>query len=801
MKFTLNWLKDHLETTATVEEISVALTALGLEVEEIIDHAAALQPFIVAEIKEAVTHPNADRLRVCQVYNGTEMLQVVCGAPNARAGIKVALAQVGVVIPTNQLVIRQSKIREVESCGMLCSATELGLGTDSEGIIELAADAVVGESIVKTLMLDDPVFHIAITPNRPDCLGVRGVARDLAAAGIGTLKPLKKTQWQAVGDSTITVILDDVGCPEFIGCHLQNVSNAPSPAWLQQRLKAIGLRPISALVDITNYVSFDLARPLHVYDAAKLRGNLRVRASRAGEQLAALNDKLYDLPNNAVAIADDSGVIGLGGIIGGTSTACDLNTTEVFLEVAMFDPARIARTGRDLQIISDARYRFERGIDPAFLEEAAHLAVQMIVELCGGTASALTHAGQTQPWQRNIPFNAEKINHLAGFEISAARQCQILNQLGFTFAADNRSLTPPSWRADVEGEADVAEEILRVFGYDNIPVQYLQKPDSLKLQYQTPLQQAQAIIRKTLALRGLTETCTWSFLSSHTAKLFGGSEEATLKLANPISSDLDQMRPSLLPNLIDAATRNAARSQRNLALFEQGLQFSGLGMAGQQQMAAGLRVGQIVPRSSFHTERAVDVFDAKADALAVIEATGFDAAALQIHAVAPAWYHPNRAGSLMLGKQVIAVFGELHPALLKAMDAPERMVGFEVFLEKIPQINPQKTPQAAKRKTTTRPALEVSDYQPIERDFAFVVDAELPAQDLLRSVKNSDKTLIQSATIFDIYQGKGVAEGKKSLALTVTAQAKDKTLNEQEIDLLSKKIVDAAMKLGAVLRG
>ncbi len=788
MKFTLSWLKEHLDTSASVEEISVALTALGLEVEEVIDSSSTLKQFTVAKIEEATQHPNADKLRVCKVNTGKEILQIVCGAPNARAGIKVALASVGAVIPTNDLVIKKSKIRDVESNGMLCSARELGLGDDHAGIIELPEDAPLGESIVSILGLDDPVFDIAITPNRADCLGVRGVARDLAAAGLGVLKPLTQPSWKASGESKISVKIENRSCREFIGCTITGVKNGPSPEWMQRRLKAIGLRPISALVDITNYFCFDLGRPLHVYDVSKLSGDIKVRSSKTGESLAALNDKSYTLEEGMIAITDASGVIGLGGVIGGISTGCDENTTAVFLECAYFDATAIAKTGRTLQINSDARYRFERGVDPAFLEQGSTLAVQMILDLCGGTASNLTRAGEAPLWQRKISYNSSNVNKLAGFEIVETRQKQLLEALGFV--VNTNEVSPPSWRADVEGEADLAEEILRVIGYDAIPVTPLPKPAILKYQPKTAAQLRHVPIRANLAMRGLSETCTWSFLAEETAKLFGGVD-TSLKLANPISSDLDIMRPSLLPNLIDAAKRNIARSQHRIGIFELGLQFSGIGTDKQHLMASGVRCGLLQPKNHYHSERASDAFDAKADAIAAIEATGFDASSLQFHANAPAWYHPGRSGSLMLGKQAIAYFGELHPALLQRMDAPARIAGFEVFVDHIP---------LPKRKTSTRPALEASDYQPVERDFAFLVDEKLPANDLLRAVRASEKTLIKALYLFDVYQGKGVEPGKKSLALTLTLQASDRTLSEQDLEAVSKRIIESAAKIGAVLR-
>jgi phenylalanyl-tRNA synthetase beta chain len=788
MKFTLNWLKDHLDTNATLAEISTKLTAIGLEVEEIIDTAETLKPFTVAEILEAQQHPDADKLRVCKVNTGKDVLQIVCGAPNARAGIKVALASVGTVIPTNQLQIRASKIRGVESNGMLCSARELGLGNDHEGIIELPATAPLGESIVGVLGLDDPVIHINLTPNRPDCLGVRGIARDLAATGIGTLKPLKTPAWNGKGTSAISVALEEKGCHQFIGCHLRGVKNGPSPEWLQQRLRAIGLRPISALVDVTNYFSVDLCRPLHVYDANKLQGGIVVRSTREGESFAALNDKTYTVGADHVGITDGSGLIGLGGIIGGTSTGCDESTSDVFLECAYFEPSRIAATGRALQIDSDARYRFERGVDPAFLEQGAKLAVQMILDLCGGEASELVMAGKATDWQRNLPFDPEAINRLSGVPLSREQQQAILTSLGFEVKGD--SATPPSWRGDIEGTADLAEEVLRIHGFDNIPVTSLEKLPQLTGTMLTPMQRRTSAVRRILAARGMHEVQSWSFMASPHAALFGGQDSA-LELMNPISSELDTMRPSILPNLIQAASRNAARSFPNQRLFEIGIQFSGLGETGQHLMATALRAGNAQDKSPLSDARAHDALDAKADALAIIDASDFDSSQLQIKREAPAWYHPGRSGSLCMGKQIIATFGEIHPAVLKSLDAPERMVGCEVFLAAIP---------VPKRKGTAKAAYMPSDYQAVTRDFAFIVDAALPANDLIRAVAAGDKKLIRDVTLFDLYQGKGVADGKKSLAVTVTLQAQDRTLSEADIETASKGILQQATKIGATLR-
>ena len=788
MKFTLSWLKDFLETDASLDEIATTLTAIGLEVEEIVDQAAALAPFIVAQIEEAVQHPGADKLRVCRVNDGTSLRQVVCGAANARAGIKVILAREGVTIPANGMVIRKSTIRNVESNGMLCSGSELGLNDDGAGIVELPASAPLGESIVNVLGLGDPVIDIAVTPNRADCLGVAGIARDLAAAGIGELKSMKELKNQFSDSSvppSLSITLSTPACPLFIGCSIHGVTNGPSPAWLQQRLKAIGLRPISALVDITNFMTIAYGRPLHVFDAAKLAGNITVRHAREGETLKALDGKEYRLSPAMIAVCDDSGVVGLGGIIGGEATACDENTTEVFLEAALFDPTLIARAGRMLGIESDARYRFERGVDPAFVRQGAEIALAMISELCGGSPQPLVVAGKEPEWKRIVRFNTGKVKTLGGVTLPNDRIESILVTLGF--ALKGNEVTPPSWRADIEGEADLVEEVLRIARYDAIPSTVLPHVPKAQLPAQT---QRASLTRKTLAAGGMTEICSWAFVSQAHAALFGNTQAP--RLMNPISADMDTMRPRLLPGLLAAIAHNAARGFDSLALFEIGNVFEDVTSKGQKQMAAGVRSADAAPRNPFKTERKVDVFDAKADLFLLLNAAGLNAGKLAVDRNVPAWYHPTRAGRISLGGKVtLGYFGEIHPLTLNAFGIRNTVVALEAFLDSIPY---------PKAKTTARSSFTVSNFQTVERDFAFVSDERIAASDIVKAIEAAEKQLIQSVTLFDIYSGKGVETGKKSVALSVTLQAHDRTLTEQEIEAAAQKIISSVKPLGLTIR-
>jgi phenylalanyl-tRNA synthetase beta chain len=800
MKFTLSWLKDHLDTTASLGEITDTLTSLGLEVDGVEDPAAALAPFTIAYVKSAVQHPNADRLRVCIVDTGKGEVQVVCGAPNARTGMKGVFAPVGAHIPGTGIDLKAGVIRGEASNGMLCSEREMGLSNEHDGIIELPAEAPLGASFAAWRRLDDPVIEIGLTPDRADCAGIRGIARDLAAAGLGTLKPLDETPVAAAFQTDLTVALDfpaDVAaaCPLFVARVFRGVKNGPSPAWLQQKLKAIGLRPISVLVDITNFFTFDRNRPLHVFDKAKVQGGLRLRLSQGGETLVALNDKTYTLGGGVTVIADDAAVLSLGGIMGGASTGVESDTADVILEAALFDPIRTAMSGRALGVSSDARYRFERGVDPAAVFAGIEQATRLILELCGGEASQVVVAGQEPDWRRQLTLRPGRVASLGGVDVPRERQQAILSALGFGVSDGDDGLTladVPSWRGDVQGEADLVEEVLRVNGYDAIPAVPLPRMSTLTQPALTPQQKAREVVRRSLAARGLDEAVTWSFMDGRDAALFGFAN-AGLKLVNPIASDLDTMRPSVLPNLIRASGRNAARGLPDAALFEIGPIYRDATETGQAMVASGTRAGQSGPRHWSQPPRPVDAFDAKADAAAALEAAGAPVANLVVSTDAPGWYHPGRSGCLRLGPTVLAQFGELHPAVLSALGVDGPVVGFEVFLDAVPQ--------PKKKAGTAKPLLKLAAFQPVVRDFAFVVDDGVAADRITKAAKGADKALIADVALFDVYRGPGVAEGRKSLALAVTLQPVEATLTDEAIEAVSKKIVAAVEKQGGTLRG
>ncbi len=796
MKFTLSWLKRHLDTDASLKEISDTLTAIGLEVEEITDQGRDFAPFTVAKVEKAEKHPDADKLRVCTVKTADHgTVQVVCGAPNAKTGMKAIFAPDGSYIPGLDVTLKATKIRGVESNGMLVSEKEMCLSDEHNGIIELDDKYEIGTPMAEVFGLDDPVIEIALTPNRADCAGIYGIARDLAAAGLGTLKPLDIKPVKSAREFPAKITIDDKdGCPMFVGRYVKGVKNGPSPEWLQKQLKAIGLRPISALVDITNFITMDQARPLHAYDAKKLQGDVRVGTSKGGEELEALNDKTYELVEGAVTINDDSGVIGLGGVVGGASTGCDENTENVLLEAAYFAPERIARTGRDQGVESDARYRFERGADPEFVVAGMELFTNMVLEICGGEASEVFVAGGVPEWKRTIEYDPAYCKQLIGIDVPKDRQIEILKSLGFEVKASK--ITPPSWRGDVFGKADITEEIARIVGFDKIPALSVEGP-VIPTPADTILGSAMRKARAALAARGLHECVTWSFLAKDQAQAFGANDNqiAALTLQNPISSEMDVMRPSILPNLIEAAERNEARGFAGAALCEVGPVYGGVKPDDQRIVAAGIRSGSNAARhwADENAARSVDLYDAKADAIAALEACGAPGANAQISADAPEYYHPGRSGVLRLGKNVLATFGEIHPSILDEMGIKFPVVGFEIMLDNIPQ---------AKKKGTEKSMLKLEPLQPLTRDFAFLVDENVSANDLLRAATAADKALITDASIFDIYQGKGVEDGEKSVALSITIQPKGESLTDKDLEALSEKVTTLVMeKTGGVLRG
>lgn len=806
MKFTLSWLKSHLDTEADLTTLTDALTAVGMEVESVEDRAAALAPFTVGHVIEAWQHPDADRLRVCRVATRDGDVQVVCGAPNARTGLKGVFAPAGSHIPGTGVDLKHGVIRGVDSNGMLCSIREMGLGEDHDGIIELPADAEIGAPVAGLLGVDDPVIDVGITPNRADCLSVRGIARDLAARGLGTLKPLPVPSIAGGFDSPIGVRIDlpadkADACPLFAGRYFRGVKNRQSPPWLQKRLTAIGLRPISALVDITNLFTHDLGRPLHVFDADRIDGDITVRMCRPGETLLALNGKDYALDDEITGVCDASRVAGLGGIIGGEASGCTGETSNVFLEVALFDPVRTAASGRRLGVLSDARYRFERGLDPALVMDGLALASAMILDLCGGAPSRPVVCGAEPAWRRTLSLRPDRVAALGGLAVPVAEQQRLLERLGFevTAASDTVAVVPPSWRADIVGEADLVEEVLRINGigdggYDAIPAVPLPRDTVVTRPARTPLQRRAADVRRVLAGRGFVEAVTYSFMASAEAGLFGGDNPA-VKLTNPISADLDEMRPSLLGNLVAAAGRNIDRGQADPMLFEIGPQFAGSSPDDQTLAVAAVMAGQAVPRHWTAAARPRDLFDAKAEAIQALAAAGAPVARLQVTADAPAWYHPGRSGTLRLDpRRPLAWFGDLHPRVLRRLGVKGPVAGFEMF--------PAALPFPKAKAGRARPALTLAPLQPVSRDFAFIVASDLPADAVLRAARGADRKLISDVSLFDVYTGPGVADGKKSLAIAVTVQPADATLTDAQIDAVGQKIIAVVGKqCGGVLRG
>jgi phenylalanyl-tRNA synthetase beta chain len=804
MKFTLPWLKEHLETDAPLPEIVDKLTMIGLEVENVEDKAAQLKPLVIASVLSAEKHPNADRLRVCMVDIGTSgPVQVVCGAPNARSGMKAVFAPPGTYIPGKKITLGIGKIRDVESRGMLISGAEIEVSNDADGIIELPADAPVGKPYLEWAGVSDPVIEINLTPNRPDCTGVAGIARDLGATSIGSYKDKIPKPVRGSFPCPVKVTLDfgktQSLCPAFGLRLVRGVKNGPSPDWLQKRLTAIGLRPINALVDITNFITFDRGRPLHVFDADKVHGNLTVRRARNGEKLLALDGKTYTLDEAICVIADEKGVESLSGIMGGEATGCSETTTNVLVESALWDELNIAQTGRKLGINSDARYRFERGVDPAFMLPGLELATQMILDLCGGEASETVVAGDPTPKEKIIDFPLSELPRLTGLKLPLADLRRVLEKLGFFTAGQGERLkvAVPSWRPDVAGRADIVEELVRIVGVDRVPSTRFGREQARK-PVLTAIQNRTRKAKRALAARGLLEAVTWSFVSKREAELFGGGAPE-LALANPIAAELSDMRPSLIPGLIMAAQRNADRGFPDTAVFEVGQIFKGDKPADQLTAASGLRRGLARPsgngRHWSDKSGPVDVFDVKADAFAVLAASGAPMQALQVVPGGPAWFHPGRSGTIQIGPQnVLGHFGELHPRAIAGLKAEGPLVAFEVILEKIPE------PKA--RPTRAKPLLDVSAFQPVERDFAFVVDNSVKAADIVRAAQNVDKKLVTNVVVFDVYEGKGIDPGKKSIAIAVTIQPREKTMTDAEIETLAGKIVaEVTKRTGGVLRG
>ncbi len=802
MKFTLDWLKDHLDTTASAEAIAEALTMIGLEVESVDDPARLLRPFVVAHVVSSEPHANSDHLKVCKVDAGTgTLIDVVCGAPNAVSGMKSVFAFPGTYIPGKDFELKGGVvIRGQPSNGMLCSAMELQLSDDHEGIIALPDEAPVGVPYVEYAKLGGVVFDISITPNRGDAASVRGIARDLAAFGIGTLKDgTIAPQPSPGGKSPIAVELRFAGsapaaCRMFAGRLIAGVRNGPSPSWLQERLRAIGLRPISALVDITNYITFDRGRPLHVFDADRLASPVHARMATAGETLLALDDRTYALDPTIPVIADASGPVGIAGIMGGAPTGSTEETTNVFVESAWFDPMIVAQAGRKLGIVSDARYRFERGVDPESQVPGLELATRMILELCGGTAHEIVTAGHVAGAGTQIDFPLAEVQRLTGLALPAERITALLARLGFAVAGSGPlvQVGVPSWRPDVTQKADLVEEVMRMEGVDKVPVEPLARLSGVAPRMLTGLQNRRRAVKRVLAARGLDEAVTWSFIGAEEARRFGGGSDA-LKLANAIAADLSDMRPSLLPGLLAAARRNQHRGIAELALFEVGQVFLSDRPEGQHTYATAVRAGGAP--ATWQGRAPLGVFDAKADLGAVLDALGHDIDKLQLVAEPPDWAHPGRGGRVQLGPtNVIAWFGELHPAWAEEMDLGGPVIAFELDLDAIPE--PRRRPSRGK------PALKLSDLMPVARDFAFLLARDVPAATLLRAARNADKTLIAGVDIFDVFEGKGVAEGQKSVAIRVTLQPTEKTLTDDAIDKVSTAIVAAVGKAtGGVLRG
>lgn len=794
MKFTISGLKKFLETNASLEQLIDKLLQIGFEVEEVINQAEIYKPFVIAEIISATQHPEADKLRVCQVNTGKETLQIVCGAPNARAGIKVVLAPVGTEIPANKLIIKESKIRNINSCGMLCSGKELAISDEHDGIIELSDEYIVGSSFAESHGLNEVLIEIAVGPNRGDCLGVYGIARELAAGDLGTLKPLNTKKINGTFDSPIKPLIENPQvAPKYIGRYFKNIKNCDTPLWLKNYLESIGQKSISALVDITNYFTFVFGRPLHVYDADKV-SSIELRKATKGEKFIALNDKEYALFDEDYCLADGNKVIGLPGIIGEKNSGAYLDSKNIFLEIALFDADEVAKIARRHQIDTDAKFRFERKLDPNFLETALDLASEMIMEICGGEPSNPVIIENSKAPEKAISFSTSIFRKILGVDYQIARVKEILLSLGFKIikeSSDNFEVIVPSWRNDVSIKEDLVEEIARIDGYQNIPPSPMHN-ENYSLQILTNKQKNNYRIARFAASLGLTETISFTFMNSKKAALFTAlKDECYLK--NPISSELDYLRPSLLPNLLEAALKNQNRNYTDIGLFEFESIYKGIHPEDQMLSLSGLRVGYNNEKNIYGDHRKIDAFDAKSDILRILAEFGFDSNKLQLQTSnLPKYYHPGRSAALSLGKVILGYFGEIHPNVLKEYELENTAVGFEIFVDNIPLSKP---------KYGRKGSLEFSDYQAVKRDFAFLVDKHIEVEQIYRLVSQTDKKLIKEISIFDIYQGKNIAEGQKSVAFSVALQAQDHTLTENEIDSVSNKIIEAiSANLGGILR-
>jgi phenylalanyl-tRNA synthetase beta chain len=798
MKFTLNWLKDYLETTASLDDICTTLTSIGFELEGIEDPAANLKGFQIARILEANKHPQADRLKVCRVEAADgKIRQIVCGASNAREGLITVLATAGVVIPVSNEALTEGEIRGVKSEGMMCSEQELLLSEESEGIIELPPHTQLTDCLITVLGCDDPVIDIAVMPNRPDALGVYGIARDLAAKGLGRLKPLTLPELTVHPSGSFSVNLQTTACPHFVGYLIDNTENKPSPEWMQKRLRAIGLRPISVLVDITNYIMMTFARPLHVFDANRLEGQLTVRSALAGESFQGLDGKTYILPLGAPVIVDEKKIVALAGVMGSEDSSCTPQTQRVLVEAAWFDPTEIAASGRSVGIVSDARYRFERGVDPDFTAVGGRLAASFIVEMAGGRVIDRTEAGAAPSLQRTLSYNPQKVKALTNLDIPEDMQKKFLTDLGVECVITDVytwQCKTPSWRGDVHTSADLVEEIVRLYGVDFIESVPLPRVSVVSTPVLTDEQKRHILVKRILANQGLQETVNWSFIPEKAAVLFGGGDEAR-SLANPISADLKTMRPSVLPSLLIALQRNVSRGQGDLSLFEVAPVYANTSETGQSLHASGVRYGNKATNLWAGGEKPFDIYDVKANLLTALEELGVSTASIQCTETAPSWYHPQRSGTLQMGpKTILGTFGQIHPKIAQAFDIKGSVVAFELNMSALPALKANRT--------SARSAFHLHTLHGVYRDFAFIVDEKTPYDALLKAVRKADKTILQDVTLFDIYQGVGIPERKKSLAIQVKLQPQESTLTDQQLEILSQKIIAEVYKAtGGVLRG